>query len=108
MRFCGADFDEMDKLIDFPTRGSILSTLRNLTGIAESRITEFVKALRNFEKGDDPKIDGTILFYGCRCPKNTKVDEKRCIAGSVVNGTKLSRIFDADSICASWGHAFEK
>ena len=32
----------------------------------------------------------------------------RCVAGSVVNGTKLNRIFDADSICASWGHAFEK
>ena len=24
------------------------------------------------------------------------------------NGTELSRIFDADGICASWGHAFEK
>ena len=23
------------------------------------------------------------------------------------NGTKLSRIFDADGICDSWGHAFE-
>ena len=75
MRFCCADFDEMDKLIDFSTRGSILSTLRNLTGIAESRITEFVKTLRDFEKGDDPKIDGTILFHGCRCPKNTKFDD---------------------------------
>ena len=68
MRFCGADFDEMDKLIDFPTRGSILSTLRNLTGIAESRITEFVKTLWDFEKGDDPK-----RAYWNECKKRFKI-----------------------------------
>ena len=70
-----------------------MSTLSTVTEVPESKITEFVETLRNFEKGDhpkraywdvfkdrfkiqdDPKINGTIVFHGCRCPKNTKFDE---------------------------------